>query len=147
MYIPWLTSVCGGSYISIYIYILVMGFIIQLITGEPQLIVLWSPEANLRDGSCHPDRADVHPNRTVPALGSLRGLRRFTAVSLANYSWLLASGRQFGWPAVQWLEPWVGAWSPGDSLDHPLVEGSWEAIFRVTDDFYSIKGGVRLYIT
>ena len=100
MYIPWLTSVCGGSYISIYIYILVMGFIIQLITGEPQLIVLWSPEANLRDGSCHPDRADVHPNRTVPALGSLRGLRRFTAVSLANYSWLLASGRQFGWPAV-----------------------------------------------
>ena len=28
-----------------------------------------------------------------------------------------------------------------------IVKGSWEAIFRVTDDFYSMKGGVWLYIT
>ena len=28
-----------------------------------------------------------------------------------------------------------------------LIKGSWEAIFRVTDDFYSMKGGVLLYIT
>ena len=27
-----------------------------------------------------------------------------------------------------------------------IIKGSWEAIFRVTDDFYLMKGGVRLYI-
>ena len=27
-----------------------------------------------------------------------------------------------------------------------IIKGSWEAIFRVTDDFYLKKGGVRLYI-
>ena len=28
-----------------------------------------------------------------------------------------------------------------------LIKGSWEAVFRVTDDFYSMKGGVLLHIT
>ena len=28
-----------------------------------------------------------------------------------------------------------------------LFKGSWEAMFRITDDFYSMKGGVRVYIT
>ena len=32
-------------------------------------------------------------------------------------------------------------------LDDNIIKGSWEAIFRVTDDFYLMKGGVRLYIT
>ena len=27
-----------------------------------------------------------------------------------------------------------------------MFKGSWEAIFRVTDDFYLMKGGVGLYI-
>ena len=27
-----------------------------------------------------------------------------------------------------------------------VIKGSWKAIFRVTDDFYLMKGGVRLYI-
>ena len=27
-----------------------------------------------------------------------------------------------------------------------ITKGSWEAIFRVTDDFYSMRGGVKLYI-
>ena len=38
----------------------------------------------------------------------------------------------------------------GETLNHPpmaLIKASWEAIFRVTDDFYLMKGGVRLYIT
>ena len=26
------------------------------------------------------------------------------------------------------------------------IKGSWEGIFRVTDDFYSMKGGVKLYM-
>ena len=28
-----------------------------------------------------------------------------------------------------------------------MIKRSWEAIFRATDDFYLMKGGVRLYIT
>ena len=28
-----------------------------------------------------------------------------------------------------------------------IIKGSWEAIFRVADDFYSMKSGVWLYIT
>ena len=28
-----------------------------------------------------------------------------------------------------------------------IIKGSWEAIFRVTDDFYSMKGGAKIYIT
>ena len=28
-----------------------------------------------------------------------------------------------------------------------MIKGSWEAFFRVADDFYSMKGGVWLYIT
>ena len=27
-----------------------------------------------------------------------------------------------------------------------IIKGSWEAIFRVTDDFYLMKGGVRLHL-
>jgi hypothetical protein len=27
-----------------------------------------------------------------------------------------------------------------------FIKGSWEAIFRVTDDFYSMMGGVKLYM-
>ena len=28
-----------------------------------------------------------------------------------------------------------------------IVKGSWEAIFRVTDEINSMKGGVEVYIT
>lgn len=74
-------------YMYIYIYTVHEVYNPTYHWGASAYSVLVPQIANLRgDGSCHPDRADVHPNRTVPALGSLRGLRRFTAVSLANYS-------------------------------------------------------------
>ena len=32
------------------------------------------------------------------------------------------------------------------SMTGQFVKGSWEVIFRVTDDFYSMKGGMRVDI-
>ena len=37
----------------------------------------------------------------------------------------------------------------GFIMDNPLlqwfIKGCWEAIFQVTDDFYSMQGGVKVY--
>ena len=37
-------------------------------------------------------------------------------------------------------------WQARDRVLWCFIKGGWEAIFQVTDDFYLMKGGVRLYI-